>query len=421
MTSFASRYAASDRFFPAARAAIEPFYVMKVWAAAAERAARGEPVFNLAAGQPSTPAPKPVLAAAHRALDQRILGYTEAPGIMPLREAIAGHYRDRYALDVGPSHVVVTTGSSGGFVLAFLSAFDPGARVGLARPSYPAYRNALQALGCEVVDLPCGPETRFQPTVSMLEGLDLDGLIVASPANPTGTMVTAEELSELATFCAAQGIRLISDEIYQGITYGSEHAAPVSAWATDRSSIVVNSFSKYFSMTGWRVGWLLVPDDLALSIDAIAGNLAICPPAPSQYAAVSAFEAYGECDAHVERYASNRRLMIDGLAELGITNLAPADGAFYLYADVSHLTGDSEQLCWDLLSTVGVATAPGRDFDPVDGHRYLRFSFAGESETLRGALGALGQYLKAGMPTRGNPSSSNTPPAFAKWRHDSVI
>lgn len=366
---------------------------MKVWAAAAERAARGEPVFNLAAGQPSTPAPKPVLAAAHRALDSQILGYTEAIGIMPLRQAIAGHYRDRYSLDIDPANVVVTTGSSGAFVLAFLAAFDPGDRVGMARPGYPAYRNILQAMGCEVVDLPCGPETRFQPTASMLEGLHLDGLIVASPANPTGTMVTPDELAELATTCAAQGIRLISDEIYHGITYGGAHSKPASAWATDRSGIVVNSFSKYFSMTGWRIGWLLVPDDLALSVDAIAGNLAICPPAPSQYAAVSAFEAYDECDGHVRRYAENRRLMIDGLAGLGITQLAPADGAFYIYADVSHLADDSEQLCWDLLAKVGVATAPGRDFDPINGHRYLRFSFAGESQTLRGALDALGRYL----------------------------
>jgi aspartate/methionine/tyrosine aminotransferase len=383
----------SDRLHPAARAAIAPFYVMRVWAAAAERAARGLPVFNLAAGQPSTSAPRTVLDAAHRALDSQILGYTEAPGILPLRTAIAGHYRDRYQLDIDPANVVVTTGSSGGFVLAFLAAFDPGARVGLARPGYPAYRNTLQALGCEVVDLPCGPETRFQPTVSMLEGRDLDGLIVASPANPTGTMVTPAELAELARYCAARGIRLVSDEIYHGITYGGAHGAPASAWATDRGGIVVNSFSKYFSMTGWRIGWLLVPDDLVDSVDAIAGNLAICPPAPSQYAAIAAFDAYDECDGHVQRYAANRRLMIDGLAALGITRLAPADGAFYLYADVSDITDDSQALCWDLLDTVGVAAAPGLDFDPVNGHRYLRFSFAGDAETLQGAVEALGRYL----------------------------
>lgn len=388
----------SPRFGAAARAQIAPFYVMRVWAAAVERATKGLPVFNLAAGQPSTPAPKPVLAAAHRALDSELLGYTAAPGIEPLRAAIAGHYRDRYALDVDPSSVVVTTGSSGGFVLAFLTAFDAGARVGLARPGYPAYRNILAALGCEVVDLPCGPETRFQPTPAMLDGLDLDGLIVASPANPTGTMLTSVELAGLATYCAAHGIRLVSDEIYHGIEYGVRPAGGgaqrlASAWATDRSGFVVNSFSKYFSMTGWRIGWLLVPDDLADAVDAVAGNLAICPPAPSQFAAIDAFQAYDECDGHVERYAANRALMIEGLAALGITGLAPTDGAFYLYADVSHLTDDSERLCWELLDTVGVACAPGRDFDPVDGHRYLRFSFAGERETLAGALDALGRFL----------------------------
>lgn len=390
MTSPAAR--ARDRG-PSARSAVAPFYVMKVWAAAAERAARGEVVYNLAAGQPSTPAPRTVLAAAHRALDSQVLGYTEAPGIMPLRRAIAAHYDRRYGIAVSPDNVVVTTGSSGGFVLAFLAAFDVGARVGLARPGYPAYRNILQALGCEVVDLPCGPETRFQPTVAMLRGLELDGLVVASPANPTGTMVTPDELADLARYCAAQGIRLISDEIYHGITYGDQSHAPACAWATDRSGVVVNSFSKYFSMTGWRVGWLLVPDDLVEPVDAIAGNLAICPPAPSQHAAVAAFEAYDECDGHVRRYAENRRLMIDGLAGVGLTKLAPADGAFYLYADVSHLTDDSEALCWDLLASVGVAAAPGRDFDPVGGHRYLRFSFAGERETLQGAVAAIGSYL----------------------------
>lgn len=381
------------RLRPSGRAAIEPFYVMKVWAAATERASRGLPVFNLAAGQPSTPAPKPVLAAAHRALDHQVLGYTEAPGIAPLRAAIAGHYADRYGLAVDPGRVVVTTGSSGGFVLAFLAAFDVGARVGLARPGYPAYRNILAALGCEVVDLPCGPETRFQPTVAMLRGLDLDGLIVASPANPTGTMLLPDELADIARYCAAQGIRLISDEIYHGIGYGTAEMRPTSAWATDRSGIVVNSFSKYFSMTGWRIGWLLLPGDLIDAVDAIAGNLAICPPAPSQYAAIAAFDAYDECDGHVRRYAANRELLIDGLAGLGITRLAPADGAFYLYADVSHLTDDSERMCWDLLDTVGVAAAPGRDFDTVDGRRHLRFSFAGDAEVLRGAVDALGRYL----------------------------
>ena len=402
---------------PAARAAVEPFHVMKVWAAAARRAERGLRVFNLSAGQPSTPAPKPVLAAAHASLDGQILGYTEALGIAPLREAIAGHYRHRYRLEVDPAQVVVTTGSSGGFLVAFLAAFDAGARVGLARPGYPAYRNVLTALGCEVVDVPTGAATRFQPTAAMLEGLNLDGLIVASPANPTGTMVPDSELAALNRYCADNGIRLISDEIYHGITYSDPDletrgspVRPVSSWATDRSGFVVNSFSKYFSMTGWRIGWLLVPADLAEAVDALAGNLAICPPAPAQYAALAAFDAdsYAECDAHVQRYAANRDLLIGGLRRLGVDRLAPADGAFYVYADVGELLDgadalpDSEALCWDLLERAGIATAPGRDFDPVDGGRFLRMSFAGSAETLRGALESLERYL-ASTALRGGP------------------
>ena len=363
-------------FQPSLRAAVAPFHVMRVLAAAARRAETGAPVFNMTAGQPSTPAPQPVLAAARAALDQQVLGYTEAPGIAPLRTAIADSYRHRYGLDVDPDNVFVTTGSSGGFLLAFLAAFDPGDRVGLVRPGYPAYRNILLALGCEVVDLPCGPATRYQPTVEMVAELGLDGLVLASPANPTGTCVTAAELAAMATFCAAEGVRLISDEIYHGIQYGS---SPSCAWSTDRTGFVVNSFSKYFSMTGWRIGWLLVPGDLADPVDALAGNLAICPPALAQYAAISAFEAYDECDGHVARYAVNRALLLDGLRELGIDRLAPADGAFYVYADVSHLTDDSQAYCAQLLAQTGVRGARGIDGGFQTGGKrvfpHLRVSF----------------------------------------------
>jgi aspartate/methionine/tyrosine aminotransferase len=364
---------------------------MRVWSSAAIRAETGAPVFNLAAGQPSTSAPKPVLAAAHAVLDEHILGYTQAPGIPVLRRAIAGHYCDRYDMDVDPDDVVVTTGSSGGFALAFLAAFDVGDRVAMARPGYPAYRNILAALGCEVVDLPCGPETRFQPTVGMISDLELDGLVVASPANPTGTMLSPDELAGLARHCAERGIRLISDEIYHGITYRPGRTA--SAWETDRSGIVVNSFSKYFSMTGWRIGWLLVPRDLVEPIDALAGNLAICPPAVSQYAALGAFDAYDECDRHVARYAGNRALLLEGLRSLGIDRLAPADGAFYVYADVSHLTDDSSMFVSQLLEQVGVAVAPGIDFDPIDGRRTIRLSFAGTEASIVDALRALRSFL----------------------------
>ncbi len=383
----------SKLFMPAHRAAVAPFHVMRVLAAAARRAETGAQVFNLTAGQPSTPAPAPVLATARRALDQHVLGYTEAPGIAPLRRAIADHYAYRYGLGVDPSQVYVTTGSSGGFLLAFLSAFDAGDRVGLARPGYPAYRNILEALGCQVVDLPCGPQTRYQPTVSMIADLGLNGLVLASPANPTGTSLEPSELAEITTFCAAAGIRLISDEIYHGINYSGR---PTCAWSTDRSGFVINSFSKYFSMTGWRIGWMLVPDDLADPVDALAGNMAICPPALAQYAAVSAFDAYDECDGHVARYAENRTVLLDGLRQLGIDRLAPADGAFYVYADVSHLTDDSQLFCARLLDEAGVAVAPGIDFDQIDGHRALRMSFAGSMSTVTGGLHALGEFLERG-------------------------
>lgn len=368
-----------------------PFYVMKVLAEAARRRHEGAVVWDLTAGQPSTPAPEPVRRAAHAVLEEQILGYTEALGIRSLRRAIADHYLSRYEMVVEPGNVVVTTGSSGGFLLAFLAAFDVGSRVGLARPGYPAYRNILHALGCEVVDLPCGPDTRYQPTVEMVERLGLDGLIVASPANPTGTMLEPGELAALATWCAGHGVRLISDEIYHGITYAGR---TTSSWQTDRGGIVVNSFSKYFSMTGWRIGWLLVPDDLVDVVDALAGNLAICPPAPAQYAALAAFDGYSECDAHVRRYAHNRGLLLNGLRHLGIDRLAPADGAFYVYADIGHLTSDSARFCADLLALAGVATAPGIDFDVEQGHRFIRFSFAGSTATIEGALDAMDGFLR---------------------------
>jgi aspartate/methionine/tyrosine aminotransferase len=380
----------------AARAAVPPFHVMDVWAAAAERQRTHGDLVNLSAGQPSTPAPAAVRAAAAAALDGDVLGYTVALGIPELREAIAAHYARTYALDVPTEQVVVTTGSSGGFLLAFLAAFDAGDRVALARPGYPCYRNILTALGCEVVDLPSGPQTRYQPTVAMLEALDepVRGLVVASPANPTGTVLDPAELAALAEYCEQTGVQLISDEIYHGISYPGAPATS-SAWATSREAIVVNSFSKYFSMTGWRLGWLLVPPRLLRAADCLTGNFTICPPALAQRAALGAFEesSYAEADGHVARYAVNRALLLDGLARLGITRLAPADGAFYVYADVSHLTLDSMEFTHRLLAETGVAVAPGVDFDPVDGGRFIRLSFAGATEDIRETLVRLGAWL----------------------------
>ncbi len=368
---------------------------MDVWKAAAERARTHGDVLSLAAGQPSTPAPAPVLRATKAAIDAELFGYTETFGIRELREAIAGHHRRTYGYPVDPDDVVVTTGSSGAFTLIFLAAFDPGDTVVIARPGYPAYRNTLTALGCRVVELDCRAETRFQPTVAMLESLPEPprGLIVASPANPTGTMIEPAELAAVARWCDAHGTLLISDEIYHGITYGGERTA--SAWETSRSAVVIGSVSKYFSMTGWRLGWVLAPAALRPALQRLASNMTVCPPAISQYAAVHAFdeESRAELDGHVRRYAANRRILLDGLPELGITDLAPADGAFYAYADIGHLTGDSMAWCADLLAHTGVAVAPGLDFDTVNGHRTIRLSFAGATADIEAALGRMSDYL----------------------------
>src|SRR6476661_1307967 len=277
----------SDRFTAATRANVPPFHVMDLLAAAAERQRTHADSVNLLAGQPSTGAPRPVREEAVRLLESgRPLGYTPATGILELREAIAAHHKRAHGVDVAPDEVVVTTGSSGGFLLAFLAAFEVGDRVATARPGYPCYRNVLNALGCDVVELPTGPESRFQPTVAMLEALDppVQGLVVASPANPTGTMLAPEELAALARWCEKHGVQLISEEIYHGITYGGPDAvAQSSAWETSREAVVFDSFSKYFSMTGWRIGWMLVPERLRRAVDVLTGNFTICPPALAQH------------------------------------------------------------------------------------------------------------------------------------------
>ncbi|HZC69107.1 MAG TPA: aminotransferase class I/II-fold pyridoxal phosphate-dependent enzyme [Jatrophihabitans sp.] len=376
----------------AMRASVPPFYVMRVIDAVVARRAAGLPTIDLSAGQPSTPAPVAVRVAAHAALDADRIGYTNALGIPALRAAIARHYGDRVGIDVDPANVAVTTGSSGGFSYAFLAAFDAGDTVAMARPGYPAYRNMLAALGCRVVELACGPETRFQPTVEQLEALPEPpaGLIVASPANPTGTMVLPEELRALLAWCDAHGTRFISDEIYHGITYSTPATC---AWSMGHDSIVVDSFSKYFSMTGWRIGWLLVPDVLIDAVDRLAGNFTICPPALSQFAAVAAFDAYDELDANVARYAANRAMLLQSLPVIGLDRLAPADGAFYIYADVSRWTDDALSWAARLLDEAGVAVAPGIDFDPVDGGKFIRMCFAGDGAEISHAVEIMGAWL----------------------------
>jgi len=364
--------------------AVDPFIVMDVMAAAAEKEAAGDTVIHLEVGQPSTPAPKEALVAAHAALDSDRIGYVAALGLPALRERIARHYRDAYDCEVSPERVIVTTGSSGGFPLAFLASFDAGDRVALAAPGYPAYRNILAALNLEVVDLPTSAADRFQPTVQALEKAGpVAGLIVASPSNPTGTMVTRAELAQLARWCEARDVRLISDEIYHGIVYEGETA---SAAEVSDQAIVVNSFSKYFSMTGWRVGWLVVPPDLVRPIERLSQNFFISVPTLSQHVALAAFECRAELDGHVRRYRANRDLLLSGLPAAGFDRLTPAQGAFYLYADVSHLTNDSRDFCKRMLQEAGVATTPGVDFDRARGAGTLRISFAGSTAEMEEAV-----------------------------------
>ena len=369
---------------------------MDVWLAAAERQRTHGDLVNLSAGQPSAGAPAPVLAAAEKALRSGPLGYTVALGIPELRRAIAASYAAKFGLDIGVDDVVLTTGSSGGFLLAFLSCFDAGDRVAIASPGYPCYRNILSALGCEVVEIECGPETRFQPTVAMLDALDppVQGVIVARPANPTGTVISPEELAAIARWCDDNGVRLISDEVYHGLVY---RGAPQTscAWETSRNSIVVNSFSKYYAMTGWRLGWLLVPGELRRAVDRLTGNFTICPPALPQYAAVAAFtpEAVAEAEGHLHHYAANRETLIAGLRQLGLARLAPADGAFYIYLDVSDFTSDSLRFCEMLLADTGLAIAPGIDFDTMRGNSFVRLSFAGPAVDIDEAVRRLGMWL----------------------------
>jgi aspartate/methionine/tyrosine aminotransferase len=383
------------------RGEIPPFIVMDVMRAANDRAATGADVLHLEVGQPSTTAPARVIEAAQAALRDETIGYTEAFGLPALRQRIAQHYRDFYGCIVDPARIVLTTGSSGAFLLAFLAAFEPGDRVALASPSYPAYRNILTALGLVPVELPSGPMQRYQASVALLEeavgsiGDPIQGLIIASPANPTGTMLAREEIAALARYCTRSGIRLVSDEIYHGLTYGG--IAATTALAASDDAIVVNSFSKYFSMTGWRLGWMVVPSMLLRAVECLAQNFFISPPTLSQYAALAAFDCHDELRGNLARYAANRELLLAELPAAGFGRLAPADGAFYLYADIAGLTNDSVEFCRRMLVETGVACTPGTDFDHARGHAALRISFAGSAATIAEAA----RRLKAWRGGRG--------------------
>ena len=387
---------------PSQRSEVPPFQVMTVLDRVARLRATGREVISLCAGEPAQGAPTAVNQAAARLhAANRPFGYTSALGIWPLREALAEHYRGWYGIDVDPAHVALTTGSSGGFLLAFLAAFDAGDRVALARPGYPAYRNILSSLGCRVVDLDCGQETRFQPTVAQLEDAHreapLAGLVLASPANPTGTMVSRAELAALSAWCTANGVQLVSDEIYHGVTYSGGRGT--SAREFGEESIVVSSFSKYWGMTGWRLGWLVLPPSLVPAVDALAGNLALCPPAPAQNASLEAFtpESYAECDAAVAEFAATRAHLLAAEPELGWGVSAPADGAFYYYADLGpqlERFPTSDAYAEALLDATGVALTPGTDFDGRHGHRTVRISFAAGAAAVAAAVGRIVDFQR---------------------------
>lgn len=375
------------------RGQIDPFIVMDVMREANALDAAGEDIVHLEVGQPGTSAPARVRDAAIAALNADRLGYTDALGIPALRDRLAMHYSDFYGVSVDPARIVITTGSSGAFLLAFLAAFDVGDRVALAAPGYPAYRNILTALGIEPVIVETRLEDRFQPTLELLARVEgrLDGLIVASPSNPTGTMIGAAEMAGLTGYCRENGIRFVSDEIYHGITYGHES---VTALEHDPEAVIINSFSKYFSMTGWRLGWMIVPPEMTRSIECLAQNLFISPPTLSQHAAMAAFDSQEELQSNIARYARNRDVLLAELPRAGFDRLAPADGAFYIYADVGHMTNDSAEFCRRMLTEAQVAATPGLDFDPYRGNTYVRFSFAGSEDDMTRAVERLRRWRK---------------------------
>lgn len=363
-------------------AEIDPFHAIAISRIAHRLASEGRPIIHMEFGQPSTGAPAEAIAAAHRVLDTDGMGYWES---VPLKERIARHYDEAYGVAVDREQVILTCGASPAFVMALSCLFRPGDRVAFARPGYVAYRNTLKALYLEPVELGCGAAERFQISADAIAALDPapDGLIIASPANPTGTVILPDELAAIARVCRERGIRVISDEIYHGLSY----VGPARSMLQELpGALIVNSFSKYFSMAGWRLGWVVVPPELIDTARARMGNLFLTPPSLAQHAGLVAFDCRDELEGHVETYARNRALLLEALPSLGLQKIAPPDGAFYLYADIGHLTNDSLSFCEQLLLDTGVATAPGLDFDPVDGHRFMRFSFAVSTDRIEDAI-----------------------------------
>ncbi|NND21391.1 MAG: aminotransferase class I/II-fold pyridoxal phosphate-dependent enzyme [Silicimonas sp.] len=375
------------------RSDVDPFIVMDVMEAAAKAEAAGRHIIHMEVGQPGTPAPEGARAALAKAMEAGSLGYTVALGLPALRKRIAALYSERHGLDLSSERVVITSGSSAGFILAFTALFDAGDRVALGAPGYPSYRQILSALDLLPVDIETRAQDRYQPVPGNLPD-DIQGLIVASPANPSGTMLDKPALTALIEATKARGASFVSDEIYHGLDYGFR---PVSALEITDDAYVINSFSKYFSMTGWRVGWMVVPEDHMRTIERLAQNLFICPPHASQVAALAAMDCTGELEANVAIYAANRELMLAGLADAGFDRIAPPDGAFYIYADVSDVTDDSRAFAADILNEAGVAVTPGLDFDKGRGQGTLRFSYARSTEDIAEGL----QRLKLFMVARG--------------------
>jgi aspartate/methionine/tyrosine aminotransferase len=373
------------------RAEIEPFHAIGISRLAHQLKGEGAQVIHMEFGQPSTGAPAPAIARAHQVLDTDGMGYWESPA---LKARIARHYQETYGVSIEAEQVVLTCGASPALVLALSSAFSPGDRVALARPGYVAYRNSLKALHLTPVEIACGPQSRYQLTAQALADLDPApaGVIIASPANPTGTIIPPEELKAIADVCRARNIHIVSDEIYHGLSY----VGPTrSLLEFEPSALIVNSFSKYFSMVGWRLGWLVAPADLVARARAFVGNLFLTAPSLSQHAGLAAMDARDELEGHVAVYRANRQLLLDALPSLGLTAIAPPDGAFYIWADIGHLTDDSLAFCERLLRETGVATAPGLDFDPVEGRRFIRFSFAVSTQEVREALGRIQPWFAA--------------------------
>ena len=379
---------------PARRADIAPFIAMDVKRESTLLEQAGRKIIHMEVGEPSAPPPRLVREAAIAALGGQPVGYTDALGLFSLRQRIASHYAETYGVSVDPQRVAITTGSSGGFVMAFLALFDAGARVAVSAPGYPAYRNIFKALGVETVEVRVDARNRFAMTAAALEDIHatqkLDGVLVMSPANPTGAMQDADSLRGIAGFCAARGVKFISDEIYHGLTY--ERPAQTALAFSDRA-IVVNSFSKYYCMTGWRVGWLVLPPELVRTVERLQQSLAISPPTLSQIAAEAAFCAREELEGVKAGYRRNRDILLNGLPELGLSDLAPADGAFYVYADISRFSDDSTVFCHDLLHRAGLAATPGVDFDPTQGRLSLRLSYAGAEADMIDALDRLKAFL----------------------------